>query len=184
MMNFSIDLVAHHELTEVDLSRIERLFDSEYLDGFGAWNPEQPYGYAPHEVHILARAGDRILGHVGWAARHITVGDNAVTIGGLGGVLISADGRGHGLGAKLMSRAELSMRERGGIEFGYLGCREEIVPFYASCGWSRVHVGERSIGRQGAPVYDSPGSPILILPVAAPLESWPPGEVDLRGRAW
>ncbi|WP_433676976.1 GNAT family N-acetyltransferase [Microbacterium gorillae] len=184
MTNNSIDVVAHHQLTTVDLSRLARLFDGEYLGGFGEWNPEQPYGYAAHGVHIVARIGDRIVGHVGWARRRITVGDAVVTIAGVGGVLISADGRGRGLGAELMSRAAQSMRERGDIEFGYLGCREEVVPFYASCGWSRIHVGEQSIGRHGEAVHESPGSPILVLPIAAPLESWPSGDVDLRGRAW
>ncbi len=43
-------------------------FDSEYQE-FGEWDPQQPYGYAPHDVHIMARNEGRVVGHVGWARR-------------------------------------------------------------------------------------------------------------------
>ena len=171
-------------LTATDLRELRRLFDNEYLDDFGPWDAEQPYGYAPHDVHIIAKADGHVVGHVGWARREITVGGETVVIAGVGGVLVSHNVRGHRLGADLMQRAAQSIRAHEGIEFGYLGCREEVVPFYLSCGWSRICVGERSLGRTGEPVVDPPGQPILILPIAAPLEAWPDGDVDLRGRAW
>lgn len=75
------------------------------------------------------------------------------------------------------------MRDRGHLAFGYRGCREQAVPFYASCDWTRIFAREKSIGRDGEPVVDEPGPPILIRPIA-PLEPWPEGDIDLRGRAW
>lgn len=77
-----------------DLNRLRLLFDSEYLGAFGAWDPEQPYGYAAHDVHIIARVGDRIVGHVGWARREISVGTEIVEVAGVGGVLIAKEMRG------------------------------------------------------------------------------------------
>ena len=79
-------------------------------------------------------------------------------------VLMSDEARGQRLGVDLMGQAARSMRDRGGVAFGYLGCREDVAPFYAACGWGRIHAGERSI--------------------AASLESWLNGDIDLRGRAW
>lgn len=99
------------------------------------------------------------------------------------GTLISADARGMRLGRELMSRAAQSMRDRGRLAFGYSGCREQVVPFHESCGWKRILARETSIGRDGESVVDELGPPILILPIA-PLETWPDGDVDLRGRAW
>ena len=82
-----------------------------------------------------------------------------------------------------MSWAAQSMRDRGRVAFGYLGCREQVVPFYESCGETRISARERSAGCEGEPAVQEPGPPILVLPVA-PLEMWPTGDIDLRGRAW
>lgn len=179
----SIEILAHQELTEADLGELRQLFDSEYLKEFGEWDPQQPYGYASHDVHVMARIEGRVVGHVGWARREIAVGTEIVAIAGVGGVLISADARGTRLGGELMGWAEQSMRDRGHLAFGYLGCREQVVPFYASCGWHRIYAREKSIGRDGESVVDEPGPPILIRPIA-PLEPWPEGDINLRGRAW
>src|SRR5699024_12305314 len=81
-------------------------------------------------------------------------------------VLISADARGMRLGGELMGWAEQSMRDRGHLAFGYLGCREQVVPYYASCGWHRIYACEKSIGRDGESVVDGPGPPILLRPIA------------------
>lgn len=183
----AVDVVAHTHLSEVDREALRDLFDGEYLDSHGAWNPDQPYGYAAHDVHVMARADGRVLGHVGWALREITVGEEAVRVAGVGGVLISEEARGKRLGAELMRHAARSMHDRRGIAFGYLGCREDredIVPFYRVCGWVRIHAGERSLGRTGEPVVAPPGDPILILPIEAPLTAWPRGDIELHGRAW
>jgi len=179
----SIEVLAHQELTEADLGELRLLFDNEYLKEFGEWDPQEPYGYASHDVHIMARIEGRVIGHVGWAHREIAVGTETLAIAGVGGVLISADARGMRLGRELMSWAAQSMRDRGRLAFGYLGCREQVVPFYESCGWKRILAREKSIGRDGESVVDELGPPILILPIA-PLETWPDGDVDLRGRAW
>lgn len=47
-------------------------FDSEYLKGFGESDPQQPYGYASHDVDIMARIEGRAVGHVGWAPARVT----------------------------------------------------------------------------------------------------------------
>lgn len=181
---FALDVIAHEALSTVDIVGIRRLLDAEYLSDFGPWDPELPYGYAPHDVHVVARADGRIVGHVGWARRLIGVGDAQITIAGTGGVLVSDDLRGQRLGAALMKRAGDSAADAGGVDFAYLGCRNEVVPFYASCGWHRIRVGERSLGRDGIPVENEAGQPIMILPIDSTLAAWPEGTVELRGRAW
>ena len=180
----SIDVVVHEALTAEDLAQLRRLFDDEYLDAFGSWDPAQPYGYAPHDVHVMARTDAGIAGHVGWARRTIGVGNADVVIAGVGGVLITERARGQRLGNRMLARAAQTMNDAGGIDFGYLGCREEVVRFYESCGWHRIRATERSIGRDGILVEDPPGPPLLVFPVKRDRATWPPGAVDLRGRAW
>lgn len=184
MTGLRIESVPHEFLTTDDLTGLRDLFDAEYFAAFGSWNPEQPYGYASHDVHLIAWLHGAVVGHVGWARRTIAVGTSEVVIGGIGGVLISARARGQRAGSRLLAQAGASMTAAGGIEFGYLGCREEVVEFYESCGWLRISAPEQSIDRRGRPVAQPPGPPILTFPVEAPSHRWPSGAIDLRGRAW
>lgn len=123
MKQHAIEVLAHEDLSGADPDELRRLFDSEYLEDFGEWHPGQPYGYASHDAHVVARIDDRVVGHVGWARREIAVGRDVVAIAGVGGVLISGEARGQRLGVDLMDRAAQSMSDHGGIAFGYLGCR-------------------------------------------------------------
>nr|WP_236783343.1 hypothetical protein [Arthrobacter dokdonellae] len=67
---------------------------------------------------------------MGWAHRRISSGNAEVDIAGVGGMLESENARGFGLGERLLRAAHSSMLEAEGIQFGYLGCRETVVPFY------------------------------------------------------
>lgn len=183
-MTGSIEVVEHAAVSPPLVDELRRLFDAEYLADCGDWDPEGPYGYASHDVHVVARVGADIVGHVGWARRTISVGVADVVIAGVGGVLVAADTRGARLGERLMHAAHQSMLATGDIQFGYLGCREAVVPFYSACGWQRISAGERSVSRTGQAVESSPGHPLLILPVSSPFGDWPVGTIDLRGRAW
>jgi aminoglycoside 2'-N-acetyltransferase I len=180
----SIGPVAHAALTDRDRTGLQRLFDGEYFEEFGDWDPDQPYGYAPHDVHLIAWSGDRVAGHVGWGRRRIRVGGKVVEIAGVGGVLVSESARGQRLGEQLMNATRRSMSDVDEIQFGYLGCREEVVPFYRACGWHRISAGERSLSRDGRSNEYPPGQPLLILPLGSSLEDWPTGIVNLCGRAW
>lgn len=176
-------VVAHAELTSSDLAELRRLFDAEYQNDFGEWDPDMPYSYAPHAVHVIARSNGEAVGHVGWARRTVGVGGDEIEIAGVGGVLISDALRGERVASRLMGSAAESLKAAGGIAFGYLGCREEVVSFYASCGWTRISAAERSIDRSGRPSDDPPGQPLLILPIGDEIAAWPAGAVDLRDRA-
>lgn len=175
----------HDDLTATDLASLAALFDTEYRASFGPWTPERPYGYAGHDVHILARRGSRIVGHAGFQRRRIAIGAGKLTIAGVGGVLVAPEVRGTGLGTQLVDAAAAAMRSRTGIDAGYLGCREDVVPFYESCGWRRIAASERHIDRlSGEVVEKPPGPPLLILSITLALEDWPSGMIDLRGRPW
>lgn len=183
-VNYSVEVIDHARLTVADQHELRRLFDSEYFQDLGPWVPELPYGYAPHDVHIIARMHGRVIGHVGWARRVIEVGLSDVVIAGTGGVLVAPEARGMSIGSEIMRCAVQSMTTRGGIEFGYLGCREEVVPFYTSCGWTRITARETWIDRNGGSVVEEPGSPIMVRPLSASAREWPDGDINLRGRAW
>ena len=180
----TIELSWHADLTPGQLDDLNRLFAAEYLEDFGEWDPDQPYGYAPHDMHVIATLDAQTVGHIGWARRSITVGGHPLTIAGVGGVLVTPSGRGHHLGQRLMRAAVDSMRVHSDAEFGYLGCDESVVPFYVSCGWRRIVAAERCIGLNGQPSESTQGDPLLVMPLRNAKQPWPAGEIDLQGRPW
>lgn len=112
-----------------------------------------------------------LLGHVGFRLRSIAVGVCDMIVVGTGGVLVRRELRGIGLGAVLMRCAQAVTRSSGvprrlRAEFGYLGCRSEVVPSYQAMGWRRTDVvkcyvstGERRVSAgEGSAVGKGPGS--------------------------
>jgi aminoglycoside 2'-N-acetyltransferase I len=179
-----VAVVAHADLAPW-LADLRRLFDAEYLAEHGPWDPDLPYGYAPAGHHVLGLRDGTVVGHVGLQRRTIGVGRSDVVVAGVGGVLVAAGCRGSGVGRALLDEAAEVARDRVGADVGYLGCREEVVPFYRSCGWSRIVVREHSASRlDGRPVVQEAGPPILLQAACRPIAEWPPGDVDLRGRPW
>lgn len=177
--------IRHADLSGDDVTILRGFFDREYFDEFGPWNPDAPYGYSPAEVHTLICDGSALIAHVGFQVRVIDVGGNDVTVAGTGGVLVDESCREIGLGHEVMQRAQQAMRDIGGVEFGYLGCREQVVPFYESTGWRRVLAIEHHASRlDERSVVTSTDGPILIYPVRRQTTEWLTGDIDLRGTPW
>ncbi|QMS55827.1 GNAT family N-acetyltransferase [Kocuria varians] len=180
-----ISVVWHGDLTPGQTTGLGRLFDAEYLQDEGLWSPEAPYGYAPAELHIVATSQGDVVGHVGTQRRTVLVGTREVVVAGTGGVLVSSGHRGTGLGQRLMAAAQEAARTIAPAEYGYLGCREAVVPFYESCGYERITVTERFRSRDGPDrTVEETGTPVMVCSGTRDVSTWPTGEVDLRGLPW
>jgi GNAT superfamily N-acetyltransferase len=175
-------VVSHRALTGSQASALRGLFDREYLAEYGAWDPDRPYGYSPASVHTLAFVNSTLVGHVGYQVRTITVAGAEVPVAGTGGVLVDEAARGSGLGRRLMRRAQEAMWADERIQFGYLGCREAVVPFYESAGWQRVRAVERHTSMQDPRSTVVSSDPLLVFPLRG--DEWPTGEIDHRGTPW
>lgn len=175
----------HVDLTEDERSALEDLFDSEYRSEFGAWNPDAPYGYSPADTHVLAFRGQTLTAHVGFQRRLISVGSQEILVAGTGGVLVDKRHRGTGLGGRTVRLAQKEMRDETGVDFGFLGCRREVVPFYESAGWVQVNATERCLSRlDQTSVVVSEGGPNLVCSANRLASQWPQGDIDLRGTPW
>jgi GNAT superfamily N-acetyltransferase len=184
-MSEALRLRPHEDLSTMELAALEKLFDSEYLSGYGRWSPEAPYGYSPADFHMLAFQGAVLAAHVGFQRRVISVGTHDVLVAGTGGVLVDRRFRGTGLGRRTMREAQRAMREEADADFGYLGCRNEVVPFYESAGWVKVLATERCLSRTDqTSVIVSHGEPKLICSSIRQTGEWPDGDIDLRGTPW
>ncbi|HFI0790256.1 TPA: GNAT family N-acetyltransferase [Streptococcus suis] len=171
------------DLLAKQVQAIKDLFDREYRDGYGEWNLKQPYGYAPQDYHLLAYQGEDLVGHMGSQVRTISVGAEESLIAGIGGVLIAPEFRGKGLGRAMMTRLLEENTQTLAVDFSYLGCREEVVPYYEACGFYRMERLERSINR----LTNMSQEELSIVMIASGQKNWrnfPSGRIDLHGRPW
>lgn len=174
--------IPHDRLSASDLSGLRILFDAEYGRSHGEWDPDAPYGYAPADVHVLD-GDDPVRAHVGFQRRAITVGERTVVVGGTGGMLVAPSARGARRGERVLHELRAAMIDAG-IEFGYLGCAPDVVPFYERAGWVRISPTEYHDDLAGRRVQERAGSPILICSASRDASEWPQGDVDLHGRPW
>jgi aminoglycoside 2'-N-acetyltransferase I len=173
--------------TELDSGHVDELtvlFDTEYAGEWGPWNPRTGYGYAAVELHALSRLDGRLVGHAGSGRRFVGVGDGEVVVAGIGGVLTAPDVRGRGVGRALLGALQDAARGSAPADFGLLGCREDVVPFYESCGFRRTEQLVRDLSpRDGSTVVEGRG-PTLVCAGTRQLADWPDGTIDLRGLPW
>lgn len=184
-MDEVIHVRRHDDLTSAELDALAHLFDSEYQNEYGAWNPDEPYGYSPADTHVMAFHSRELIAHVGFQRRLISVGGREILVAGTGGVLVDKSSRGTGIGGRTLRCAQKVMRDEAGVDFGFLGCREEVVPFYKSTGWVQIHATERCLSRlDQISVVVSEGGPNLVCSAKRTVSQWPQGDIDLRGTPW
>jgi hypothetical protein len=84
-MNGVIRVRRHVDLTTTELDALESLFDGEYPNTLGTWNPDAPYGYSPAETHILTFRAQALAAHIGFQRRLMSKGSRPLlSVVGLG----------------------------------------------------------------------------------------------------
>lgn len=136
-----------------------------------------------HRLWIEDSSGD-IAAHLNFERRLIGVGDHDVLVAGVGGVATKPGRQGRGLGRWLTAGLRRILTTEVPVEFGYLGCREEVVGFYERVGWHRIYRKVREVD-PGSRKWTLSEDPTLIMPAAAQLSAWPEeGAINLRGMWW
>lgn len=176
--------VAERHLTSDDHAAISDLLVAAFprhADDFRAasWCP------APPDFRLwMEDSSGSIVAHLGFERRLIGVGDRDVLVAGVGGVATHPGWQGRGLGRRMMVELRRVLTTEAPVEFGYLGCREEVVGFYESVGWHRIHRKVREID-PGSRQWTVTEDPTLIMPASEPLSAWPrEGMIGLRGMWW
>jgi len=172
------------ELTAADHTELAVLFDGVYAADWGPWNARTGYGYATAELHALARENGVLVGYAATGRRFVSVGGSEVVISGLGGVITRDRNRGQGVGRRVVGALMQAGTGSAAADFGYVGCRPEVVPFYRSCGFSPVHNVVRELSTADAATVVESQGPTLIHAGTRTVDQWPDGVVDLRGLPW
>jgi GNAT superfamily N-acetyltransferase len=161
------------------LSRVELELISRQRARIEYQVPKWGYQWAPKVWRTLAWVDGDVAGHVGIVPRTAEVDGRPIALGGISGVWIAPEHRGHGLGKAVLATAATFIRDLGAA-FGLLLCRPELEPFYVRLGWWRV---------PGPLVFEQPARQltwtlsVMVLPCAAGAE-WPRGTIDLCGLPW
>jgi aminoglycoside 2'-N-acetyltransferase I len=138
------------------------------------------YSWRPKEWHFVVEEGGRPLAHVGILKTKVTAGGREVTVGGVGGVVSTPEGRGRRLVHEAMQRAFDFMCGELGAEFGMLYCLDRLVPFYARQGWRLVE-DEVEFEQPSGKVVSS--FRVMVRPCGEGRE-WPAGRIEVGGPPW
>lgn len=132
----------------------------------------------------LEETDGTLVAHLDFERRVIGVGNREVLVAGVGEVATHPAQQGRGLGRRLMAELRRVLSTETPADFGYLGCREEVIGFYERVGWHRIHQKTRELD-PGSRQWTVSRGPTLILPATASLLAWPSeGTIDLRGMWW
>ena len=135
--------------------------------------------WAPKDHHLFVWAENELAGHVGILKREVTVGDEPVLLGGIGGVVTRPEWQGQGFATAAMRKAVDYLRDELKVEFGFIFVQAHRVSFYERMRW-RVAANVVYIEQRGGRLL----SPVSSMYIPCADRSWPAGDVNLKGNAW
>jgi aminoglycoside 2'-N-acetyltransferase I len=112
-------------------AQLQELWDRAFGDRFSADDADHAYG----GVHVLARAGGRVLAHASAVPRSIRFGEQPWrTVGYVEAVAVDPEHQGRGLGRSVMERLEDEIAARWPTALLSTG---RATGFYERLGWER-----------------------------------------------
>lgn len=131
--------------------------------------------WRPKDWHFLVYANAQLVSHVGIVKHLVTVGEQQVTVGGIGGVVTVPAAQGRGYASMALQKATKFMREELLVDFGLLFCLARMIPFYQRFGWQEL---------TGPIIIDQPSekmpSPLVVMMLPCRSQTWPAGTVQLE----
>jgi aminoglycoside 2'-N-acetyltransferase I len=169
-MNQSVRLLSATETDPALANELRRWFEEE----FGRADR-----WAEPDHYVILSVGGKLAGRLGVLDSKVSVGNQIIRVGGIGGVATKPDFRHRGVASAMLARAAEFMKDDLGVEFGFLLCRHEVSPVYAKSGWIIVR-GPTTFTRAG--VTATYPNDTIILPLAG--KRWPSGPIDMLGLPW
>jgi nodulation protein A len=167
--------------------RIASVLRAAFPDYVESYRGRRSWAGARPELRVLAHDDAGVAAHAGVLRRFIQVvdGDQALEqlVAAVGMVAVRPGLHGLGIGKQLGSHLAEALHSLA-VPFGLLGCRDEVAGYYRSVGWHSlpptrslycpvdIHDPSRVVAsREGW----------MVLPVTAPLDHWPAGDLFWNG---
>ena len=135
--------------------------------------------WRPKDLHFLFDSDGKAISHVGILKHEITVNGEAITVGGVGGVVTVPAAQKQGLARQLMQHTAIFLAREWQVAAGLLFCLPEMVAYYEALRWQRVEnpvLIEQPTGAIPAPLH------VMELPLGR--EDWLDGSIELRSLPW
>lgn len=170
-----IDLIPELRLSAADDAQIAALMASAFDDGYDG----RSFYQQRYHQRVVARDGERIISHIGASISDIRMGDDAVTVVGLGDVATDPTCQRQGIASQLL-RAAIHEATRSIASFVILFGDAGI---YATGGFVPMPNTIRFIsllGNRTRTVYEKPSNALMVLPLGDRI--WDPDAlIDLVG---
>jgi hypothetical protein len=135
--------------------------------------------WRPKDRHLFVEVDGRVVTHVGLLQHAVRVGEDAVKVAGVGGVVTVGDQQGRGYASHAMRHVASLMCREWEVDFGMLFCREALVPFYQGLAWQRVEHPVEVEQPSGRIVF-----PLAVMVLPCKGQEWPAGPVRLESLPW
>jgi GNAT superfamily N-acetyltransferase len=152
----SIDLIRGNEVTPAQAEFINH-WNQHY---FGEVAVAKGLAKAPVHWRLLLRDDACPLCHVAITEMKVELDGHRVPCGAVGGLFTPTELQGMGYATALMDRAEAFIFDDLELSMGILFCLPELVPFYASRGWSLV---EEAVTLEQGPRVVTWGASVMLL---------------------
>jgi aminoglycoside 2'-N-acetyltransferase I len=169
-MKESIQVIPAAEVAAGLVKELREWFEREF-ESIDRWRAADYY--------VLLNRGGQLAGRLGVLDSEVSVGNQFIRVGGIGGVATKPAFRHRGVASAMLARVAEFMKSDLRMEFGLLLCRHEVSPVYAKMGWVMVP-GPTTFARAGVAATYPNDTMILRLGERV----WPPGPIDMLGLPW
>jgi len=167
-----------NDLGPDDHARLSILLQMAFPWTSGLFTEDRSWGATRPERRVIGSIGGEMVAHAAVLRRFVRVGDADQLVGEVGLVAVHPDRRRRGLGGQLVRRVNRALADLG-VPFGLLTCAPRYAPLATGAGW-RPLTGVALRQPTTASPYRAVAATdaaVLVLPVRAGIDGWPPGPV-------
>ena len=172
-MNTIVEIKSAKSLTQAEQQEVDALMKRAFT------GEEDDLVWSEVDWYIWLREDGVMVSILEIITRTVTVDEQPLLVGGIGGVGTDPAWRGRGLASQCMCSAIDFIHSTIEADYGLLICDQHLVSFYSVLGWEVIN----------DPVYfDQPSGKwknnALTLVYALTRRPWPKGKVDMNGLPW
>ena len=168
-----------------DIRQVLALSESDRQRLFG-WGPDMfgvehlQLSWRPNrDWRFILLVDNQPVCHVAILKHSILVAQQALMVGGIGGVVTIPQAQGQGYAQALLDRVEQFLCREFQVDFGLLFCRDPLVSFYEQRGWqpiSNLVCIDQPAGQVETPLH------VMVYPCQR--NAFPAGTVILNSLPW
>ena len=176
-------LIPEPELSPTLEADIQRMLVASFPDYVDFFTANSYWGTEP-EFRLIAVDDGQPIAHLEFGYRTITVGNFPVEIAGIGAVAIHPHHQGKKLGKAMFAQLRDHLLKNSNADFGFLGCHEQVVGFYAASGFHQVRQSVYNLNPDSKE-WETYHGPTMVIPVHRSMHEWnSKGTIHLNGMPW